>query len=116
MRLKMIFDDGEEYISCFVDDASASGMMLETPIPLPIGREVRLEPADPLEDAWFELRGIVTRCYPVDADESIARWGTPNLYAVGVRLIDVSPEQELAIRKAIREVERRSIGQQLERI
>jgi hypothetical protein len=100
VHLKMIYDDGEGYVGGFLDNASVSGLLLEGPKRVAIGRELTLQPVDPREDAWFELRARVTRCYEIDPDESIERYGAP-LYAIGVELVGVSPEQELAIRKAL---------------
>jgi hypothetical protein len=105
----MIYDDGDELVGGFVDNASATGLMLEGPRPLPVGREIRLEPVDAREDAWFGLRGRVTRCYEVDHAASIARWGAP-FYAIAVELLDVSPEQELAIRKSLPILEARAVA------
>jgi hypothetical protein len=108
IRLRIIFDDGEEYVAGFIDNASATGLMLESPKPLPLGREIRLEPVDAAEDAWFELRARVTRCYPIDPDDGIARWGAA-FYAIGVELIDLTAEQELAIRKSLIAIEKRAL-------
>lgn len=105
MHLRMIIDDGEEYLGGFVDYGSERKLMLEAPRPLEVGREIRLEPVDPAEDAWFDLRARVTHCYEIDPDESVARWGAP-FYAIAVDLEGLSPDQELAIRRALLRIER----------
>lgn len=99
--LKIIYDDGEEYVAGFVDDASATGLMLEAPNPLPIGAEICLQPTGLLEEPWFGLRGRVKRCYLVDPDAAIDRWGTGTLYAIAVQLFDVTAEQELELRRKL---------------
>jgi len=104
VRLRIIYDNGREYVGGFVDNASASGLMLEGPSFVPIGTELVLEPLDPMEEAWLDLRARVTRCYEIDRDASIARWGAP-FYAIGVELIGLTAEQELAIRKSLPVIE-----------
>jgi hypothetical protein len=108
VHLRMIYDDGDEYVSVFVDNASATGLLLEGPKPVALGRELRLEPVDRREDVWFELRARVTRCYEIDHDQSIERFGAP-MFAIGVELIGVTPVQELAIRKALSQLEKGAI-------
>lgn len=92
LKLQIIFDDGNSFMSGPVADISETGVFIETVMPLNPGSRVRLTPLWPNEEGATELDGEVVRKADYDLDNHFDR--TPGM---GIRFVDVSAEQRAAI-------------------
>ncbi len=97
LKLQIVYDDGHSFMSGPVLDLSASGVFIETVMPLSPGTKVRLTPlvsddADADADAVLEFEGEVVRKADYDLDNHFDR--TPGM---GIRFINVGDEQRAAI-------------------
>lgn len=61
LKLQVVYDDGNAFMSGPVVDISESGVFIETVMPLEPGTEVRLTPLLPEEAGLFEIPGTVVR-------------------------------------------------------
>lgn len=87
LKLQIVYDDGNAFMSGAVVDISESGVFIETVMPLEPGTEVRLTPLVPEESGLFEIRGVVVRKNEYDLDNHFDR--TPGM---GVRFTGLSPQ------------------------
>jgi uncharacterized protein (TIGR02266 family) len=94
LKLQIVYDDGNAFMSGPVVDISESGVFLETVMPLDPGAEVRLTPLLPEDAGLFEILGVVVRKNEYDLDNHFDR--TPGM---GVRFKDVSPESLAQLRR-----------------
>ncbi len=95
LKLQIVYDDGHSFMSGPVLDVSASGLFIETVMPLSPGTKVRLTPLvadDAGADAVLEFEGEVVRKADYDLDNHFDR--TPGM---GIRFINVGEEQRAAI-------------------
>lgn len=96
LKLQIVYDDGQSFMSGPVADMSETGVFIETVMPLEPQTRVRLMPLMPDEDGMFELEGIVARKADYDLDNHFDR--TPGM---GIRFVDVTPEQSAALAKLL---------------
>ncbi|MDP2344321.1 MAG: PilZ domain-containing protein [Deltaproteobacteria bacterium] len=96
LKLQIVYDDGQSFMSGPVADMSESGVFIETVMPLEPNTQVRLMPLIPDEDGMFELEGVVVRKADYDLDNHFDR--TPGM---GIRFANVSPDQRVAIDKLL---------------
>ena len=94
LKLQVVYDDGNAFMSGPVVDISESGVFIETVMPLEPGSEVRLTPLLPEEAGLFEILGVVVRKNEYDLDNHFDR--TPGM---GVRFKDITPDARDQIRK-----------------
>ena len=87
LKLQIVYDDGNAFMSGPVVDISETGVFIETVMPLEPGTEVRLTPLLPEEAGLFEVLGVVVRKYEYDLDNHFDR-----IPGMGVRFKDVSDE------------------------
>lgn len=87
LKLQIVYDDGNAFMSGPVVDMSASGVFIETVMPLEPGTEVRLTPLLPEEAGLFEILGVVVRKHEYDLDNHFDR--TPGM---GVRFKDITDD------------------------
>jgi len=93
LKLQIVYDDGQSFMSGPVLDMSETGVFIETVMPLDPGTAVRLMPLVPEDDSLiFELVGEVVRKADYDLDNHFDR--TPGM---GIRFTDVSADQQQAI-------------------
>lgn len=93
LKLQIVYDDGQSFMSGPVLDLSETGVFIETVMPLTPGTIVRLMPLVPEDDvAVLELAGEVVRKADYDLDNHFDR--TPGM---GVRFIDVGDVERKAI-------------------
>ncbi len=92
LKLQVVFDDGESFMSGPVADMSESGVFIETVMPLNPGSRVRLTPLMHNDDGATEFDGEVMRKADYDLDNHFDR--TPGM---GIRFVDVTDEQRTAI-------------------
>jgi uncharacterized protein (TIGR02266 family) len=93
LKLQVVYDDGESFMSGPVLDLSETGVFIETVMPLAPETRVRLMPLVPDEGATVELEGIVARKAEYDLDNHYDR--TPGM---GVRFVDLTDEQKQFIK------------------
>ena len=96
LKLQIVYDDGQSFMSGPVLDMSETGVFIETVMPLEPGTEVRLTPLLPEEAGLFEIHGVVVRKNEYDLDNHFDR--TPGM---GIRFVEVSPDQQQAIDKLL---------------
>ncbi len=96
LKLQIVYDDGQSFMSGPVADMSETGVFIETVMPLEPDTPVRLMPLLPDEDGMFEIDGLVVRKADYDLDNHFDR--TPGM---GIRFVDVSPDQRLALDKLL---------------
>lgn len=87
MKLQIVYDDGNAFMSGAVVDISESGVFIETVMPLEPGTEVRLIPLIPEEAGIFEIVGNVVRKLDYDLDNHFDR--TPGM---GVRFKNITAD------------------------
>ena len=93
LKLQIVYDDGQSFMSGPVLDLSETGVFIETVMPLPPGTIVRLMPLVPEDDvAILELDGEVVRKADYDLDNHFDR--TPGM---GVRFLHVGDLEAKAI-------------------
>lgn len=88
LKFNVVYDDGEGFMTATVHDLSETGLFLETVMPLSPGHRVRITPLLPEAAGLFELAGEVVRAEEYDPDRLMERPA-----GMGVRFLDVSPEQ-----------------------
>jgi uncharacterized protein (TIGR02266 family) len=88
LKLQIVFDDGNSFMSGPVVDMSETGVFIETVMPLAPDTRVRLMPLTDEESAMIELDGVVARKADYDLDNHFDR--TPGM---GIRFVDVTDEQ-----------------------
>jgi uncharacterized protein (TIGR02266 family) len=96
LKLQIVYDDGQSFMSGPVVDISTSGVFIETVMPLPPGTEVRMQPLAPEDVGLFELDGVVVRKHDYDLDNAFDR--TPGM---GIRFKDITPEAEAALSRLL---------------
>lgn len=96
LKLQIVYDDGQSFMSGPVADMSETGVFIETVMPLEPQTRVRLMPLLPDEDGMFELDGIVVRKADYDLDNHFDR--TPGM---GIQFVDVTPDQTAAVGKLL---------------
>lgn len=87
LKLQIVYDDGNAFMSGPVVDISDTGVFIETVMPLEPGTEVRLTPLLPEEAGLFEILGVVVRKHEYDLDNHFDR--TPGM---GVRFRGVTED------------------------
>jgi uncharacterized protein (TIGR02266 family) len=93
LKLQIVYDDGQSFMSGPVLDLSESGVFIETVMPLSPGTAVRLTPLLADDDAGvLELEGEVVRKADYDLDNHFDR--TPGM---GIRFVNVGDAQREAI-------------------
>ncbi len=96
LKLQIVYDDGQSFMSGPVADMSETGVFIETVMPLEPQTRVRLMPLLPDEDGMFELEGVVVRKADYDLDNHFDR--TPGM---GIKFVDISPDQNAAVEKLL---------------
>lgn len=96
LKLQIVYDDGNAFMSGPVVDMSATGVFIETVMPLEPGTEVRLTPLLPEEAGLFEILGVVVRKNEYDLDNHFDR--TPGM---GVRFQGISDDARLQLTKLL---------------
>lgn len=96
LKLQIVYDDGQSFMSGPVADMSETGVFIETVMPLEPQTRVRLMPLLPDEDGMFELEGVVVRKAEYDLDNHFDR--TPGM---GIKFVDVTPDQNAAVEKLL---------------
>lgn len=96
LKLQIVYDDGQSFMSGPVADMSETGVFIETVMPLEPQTRVRLMPLLPDEDGMFELEGVVVRKADYDLDNHFDR--TPGM---GIKFVDVTPDQNAAVEKLL---------------
>lgn len=94
MKLQIVYDDGNAFMSGPVVDISASGVFIETVMPLEPGTKVRLTPLLPEESGLFEILGEVVRKNDYDLDNFFDR--TPGM---GIRFTSITDEARAQLTK-----------------
>jgi uncharacterized protein (TIGR02266 family) len=94
LKLQIVYDDGNAFMSGGVVDISESGVFIETVMPLEPGTEVRLTPLLPEEAGLFEISGVVVRKNEYDLDNHFDR--TPGM---GIRFKDVTPDAQAQLNR-----------------
>jgi uncharacterized protein (TIGR02266 family) len=97
LKLQMVFDDGNSFMSGPVVDMSETGVFIETVMPLPPDTKVRLMPLFEDEQGLVELQGVVARKADYDLDNFFDR--TPGM---GVRFTDLNEEQQTFLADLLR--------------
>ena len=99
LRFHLVYEDGSSFNAGTVHDVSATGLFLETALPLAVGSEVTLTPVSQ-GDEPFEVRARVVRCVPYRPDHM------PDEPAgMGLQFVDLSgPEAERVV-ALVRELE-----------
>lgn len=93
IKLQIVYDDGQSFMSGPVLDLSETGVFIETVMPLSPGTRVRLTPLVTEDDtAVLEIEGEVVRKADYDLDNHFDR--TPGM---GIRFINVADDQRAAI-------------------
>ena len=90
VRFDAVFDDGETYMTGPVTNLSESGLFLETAMPLPAGRSVRIIPVSEEDVGLLELHGEVVR---------VEKRGRDEAFGMGVKLKDLRPEDKDSLRR-----------------
>ena len=98
IRFEVVFDDGESFMSGPVLDVSETGCFIETVMPLPPGKRVRLTPLLDGQAGDYELEGEVVRANEYEPERY--EDGNPGM---GVRFIDPHPDFVAALQKALEE-------------
>jgi Tfp pilus assembly protein PilZ len=93
LKLQIVYDDGNAFMSGPVVDISETGVFIETVMPLEPGVEVRLTPLLPEEAGLFEIRGVVVRKNEYDLDNHFDR--TPGM---GVRFTEITEDAKASLR------------------
>lgn len=96
LKLQIVYDDGQSFMSGPVADMSETGVFIETVMPLEPQTRVRLMPLLPDEDGMFELEGVVVRKADYDLDNHFDR--TPGM---GIKFVDVTADQNAAVEKLL---------------
>ena len=96
LKLQIVYDDGNSFMSGPVVDISETGVFIETVMPLEPGTAVRLTPLVPEEVGLFELSGVVVRKFEYDLDNHFDR-----IPGMGVRFDPVPPESQAQLRALI---------------
>jgi Tfp pilus assembly protein PilZ len=92
LKLQIVYDDGNSFMSGPVTDISDSGVFIETVMPLQAGTKVRLLPLVPEEDGMFELDGVVIRKVEYDLDNHRDR--TPGM-GIEFRIKDAEQRKDV---------------------
>lgn len=103
LGFKMVFDDGDSYNAASVVNISETGMLLQSPRPIPLGAVVRLEPTGVVDDALFDLEAMVVRCAPLDREDGFETYH--GLLGIGAEFMNLSEEARVAIGRMIEELE-----------
>jgi hypothetical protein len=94
VKLQIVYDDGQSFMSGPVLDISETGVFIETVMPLNPGTTVRLTPLLDHDDvSVLELEGEVVRKADYDLDNHFDR--TPGM---GVTFKNVTDEQRESLR------------------
>jgi len=96
LKLQIVYDDGQSFMSGAVADMSETGVFIETVMPLEPQTRVRLMPLLPDEDGMFEIEGLVVRKADYDLDNHFDR--TPGM---GIQFVEVAADQKEAITKLL---------------
>lgn len=96
LKLQIVYDDGQSFMSGSVADMSETGVFIETVMPLEPQTRVRLMPLLPDEDGMFEFEGVVVRKADYDLDNHFDR--TPGM---GIQFADLTADQSAAITKLL---------------
>lgn len=97
LKLQIVYDDGNSFMSGPVVDMSETGVFIETVMPLPPDTRVRLMPLIDDEQSMIELEGVVARKADYDLDNHFDR--TPGM---GVRFVDLNDEQRAFVADVLR--------------
>ena len=103
LKFNVVYDDGEGFMSATVHDLSETGLFVETVMPLSPGKRVRLTPLLPGAAGLFELDGEVVRTEEYDPDRLMERPA-----GMGVRFLDVTPEQVEQLRALVEEAKKKA--------
>jgi uncharacterized protein (TIGR02266 family) len=102
LKLQIVYDDGNAFMSGPVVDISESGVFIETVMPLEPGAKVRLTPLLPEESGLFEISGEVVRKNEYDLDNHFDR--TPGM---GIRFVDISEDGRAQLRRLFERAQRK---------
>lgn len=94
VKLQIVYDDGNAFMSGPVVDISDSGVFIETVMPLEPGTAVRMTPLLPEESGLFEIHGEVVRKNDYDLDNFFDR--TPGM---GIRFTKISDDARAHLHK-----------------
>jgi PilZ domain len=102
LKLQIVYDDGNAFMSGPVVDMSETGVFIETVMPLEPGTEVRLTPLLPEEAGLFEILGVVVRKNEYDLDNHFDR--TPGM---GIRFKEISQDAKTRMLSLFEKVKKR---------
>ena len=97
LKLQIVYDDGNSFMSGPVVDMSETGVFIETVMPLAPDTRVRMMPLIDDEQSMVELEGVVARRAEYDLDNHFDR--TPGM---GVRFVDLNDEQRAFVADALK--------------
>jgi hypothetical protein len=100
VKLQIVYDDGQSFMSGPVLDISETGVFIETVMPLSPGTTVRLTPLLNHDDmSTLELEGEVVRKADYDLDNHFDR--TPGM---GIVFQNITDEQRQSLNKLLARV------------
>lgn len=94
VKLQIVYDDGNAFMSGPVVDISETGVFIETVMPLEPGTPVRLTPLLPEESGLFEIHGQVVRKNDYDLDNFFDR--TPGM---GIRFTQITDDARASLKR-----------------
>lgn len=97
LKLQIVYDDGNSFMSGPVVDMSETGVFIETVMPLSPDTRVRLMPLLDDESTVLEFEGVVARKADYDLDNHFDR--TPGM---GIRFVDLTDDQRVQIAELLR--------------
>ena len=90
---RVIFEDEEGYLTARVIDLSETGLFLETTMPLPEGRQVRISIVDNPQINFHEVKATVVRSDYYDPYNKV--WVRPE--GMAIRFHRLTHEQKMAL-------------------
>ena len=96
LKLQIVYDDGQSFMSGPVLDLSESGVFIETVMPLPPGTLVRLTPLTSDTETTLDFEGEVVRKADYDLDNHFDR-----IPGMGIRFVNVGEEERKTISKLV---------------
>jgi uncharacterized protein (TIGR02266 family) len=103
LKLQIVYDDGNSFMSGSVVDMSETGVFIETVMPLAPDTRVRLMPLLDDEKGLLEIEGVVARRAEYDLDNHFDR--TPGM---GIRFVDLTEDQRTQIDQLLKSGRARS--------
>ena len=96
LKLQVIYDDGQSFMSGPVIDISETGLFSETVMPLPPGTLVRVTPLTSDTETALDFEGEVVRKADYDLDNHFDR-----IPGMGIRFVNVGDEERKTISQLV---------------